>query len=278
MAKIELDKYYTPIEVANHCWEKTDEIINIKENVSRIIEPSVGNGSFCRWNIKPTLMIDVKPQDVENAITADYLIYDLKYEKGTLVIGNPPYGDKLKLARDFFNKSVEIADYIGFILPITLLNNTTSFYKFDLIYSEDLGLQNYSDRKLHCCFNLYKRPINGEHKFEKQHFEGITFYRQDKKGYEDITDYDVRLCYFGNGSCGKILTNTNLHYSGEYKIKIDDRHPQKEQILKILNETDWNKLTSNIAMKRLKQFMIFNELRKQGIKEMEIKEDNIFDL
>ena len=164
------------------------------------------------------------------------------------------------------------------MLPRRQLQDTTSFYKFDLIYSEDLGLQNYSDRKLHCCFNLYRRPIDGEHKFEKQHFEGITFYRQDKKGYEDIADYDVRLCYFGNGCCGKILTNTDLHYSGEYKIKVDDRHPQKEQILKILNETDWNKLTSNIAMKRLKQFMIFDELRKQGIKEMQIKEDNIFDL
>ena len=219
-------------------------------------------------------MIDVKPQDVENAISADYLTYALKYEKGTLVIGNPPYGDKLKTARDFFNKSCEIADYIGFILPITQLNNTTSFYKFDLIYSEDLGLQKYSERELHCCFNLYKRPKWKLNDFKKQHFNGITFYRQDRKDYDSITDYDLRMCYFGNGSVGKILKDDE-HYSGEYKIKIDD-YEEKPKILKILKETDWKEKTSRIAMARLKQYMIFEELKKCGIKEME--EENIFDL
>lgn len=46
MPKIDLDKYYTPVDVANHCWEITDEIINISENINRIIEPSCGNGAF----------------------------------------------------------------------------------------------------------------------------------------------------------------------------------------------------------------------------------------
>mgnify|MGYP001772840686 FL=1 len=152
--KIALDKYYTPIEVANHCWEVVGKYVDFS-TIKRIIEPSVGSGAFCNWKIKPNLMIDIKPQ-YENAIQADFLTYPLKYEKGTLVIGNPPYGNRLKLARDFFNKSCDIADYIGFILPISQLNNTTSFYRFDLIYSEDLGIKSYSGVDLHCCFNLYK--------------------------------------------------------------------------------------------------------------------------
>lgn len=155
--KIELDKYYTPIEVANHCWEVVEKYVDFS-TIKRIIEPSVGSGAFCNWKIKPNLMIDIKPQ-YENAIQSDFLTYPLKYEKGTLVIGNPPYGDRLKLARDFFNKSCDIADYIGFILPISQLNNTTSFYRFDLIYSEDLGIKSYSGVDLHCCFNLYKNCI-----------------------------------------------------------------------------------------------------------------------
>lgn len=273
MAKIELDKYYTPIEVANHCWEITEKYVDFS-TINRIIEPSVGSGAFCNWKIKPNLMIDIKPQ-YENAIQDDYLIYPLKYEKGTLVIGNPPYGDKLKLARDFFNKSCEIADYIGFILPITQLNNITSFYKFDLIHSEDLGMQKYSDRELHCCFNLYKRPKWKLNDFEKQHFNGITFYRQDRKDYDSITDYDLRMCYFGNGSVGKILSD-NEKYSGEYKIKVDDKHPQKQEIIRILKETDWKEKTSRIAMARLKQYMIFDELKRNGIEELD--EGDIFDL
>ena len=268
LMKKELDKYYTPIEVANYCWEKADEIIGL-ENISEIIEPSCGNGSFCHWRRKPDVMIDLKPE-IEGAKTADFLSYEIEYKENRLIIGNPPFGDKLKLARDFFNKSCSIADWIAFILPISQLNNTTSFYKFDLIHSEDLGLKNYSGVTLHCCLNIYKRPAGGIYGFQKKHFEGITFYRQDKKGYEDITDYDIRMCYWGNGSCGKILSDGE-HYSGEYKIKVSDKHPQKKEILNILRTTDWNSFTKQIAMKRLKQYMIFNELKRQGIKEMRCK-------
>lgn len=35
-------------------------------------------------------------------------------------------------------------------------------YEFDLVYSENLGTQIYSDRELHCCFNIYKRSENGK--------------------------------------------------------------------------------------------------------------------
>ena len=267
--KIELDKYYTPIDIANKCWSIVDDVIGL-ENISFVIEPSCGNGSFCHYERKPDMLIDLEPE-MENAIKHDFLTYKIPYRENCLVIGNPPFGERLKLARDFYNKACRIADYIAFILPITQLNNVTSFYKFDLIYSEDLGEQIYSDRELHCCFNIYARPEEEIHGFEKQHFNGITFYRQDRKDYDEITDYDIRMCYFGSGSCGNILTGTDKHYSGEYKIKIDDRHPQKEEIIKIINTTDWKIKTNGIAMKRLKQYMIFDELRKNGIKELEDK-------
>lgn len=65
-------------------------------------------------------------------------------------------------------------------------------------------------------------------------------------------------------------------YSGEYKIKIDDRHPQKDEIIRILKETDWKEKTNRIAMARLKQYMIFDELKRNGIKELD--EGSIFDL
>lgn len=39
MAKIENDKYYTPIELANYCIDKTIEIIG-EENIIDILEPS----------------------------------------------------------------------------------------------------------------------------------------------------------------------------------------------------------------------------------------------
>ena len=267
MAKIELDKYYTPIEVANRCWDKIKEVIGF-ENITQIIEPSVGNGAFCHYSIKPNMMIDIKPE-IEGAIQADFLTYNIEYKKGTLVIGNPPYGKRNNLSRSFFNKSCEIADYIGFILPITQFNNTDSLYKFDLIYSEDLGTKDYSEQKLHCCFNIYKRPKTLNKK-PCVKIQGINIYRYDIKEYDCIKDYDLRMCYWGNGSVGKIL-NENEHYSAEYKIKIDNDNPQKDDIIRIIKETDWKKELVGISMKRITQNMIYNLLKKNGIEELKDK-------
>jgi len=163
MAKIENDKYYTPTELANYCWDKVLEIIG-EENISEIIEPSCGNGAFYQHkDMIPHFGYDIEPQcNFDNVIKGDFLSQDIVYLQGRLVIGNPPYGRCLNLAQKFFKKSVDIADYIAFILPISQLNNTRSMYEFDLLYSEDLGCRTYTDRYLHCCFNIYKRPTNGE--------------------------------------------------------------------------------------------------------------------
>ena len=165
MTDLQNDKYYIPIGLANYCWDKVFEIIG-EENISEIIEPSVGDGSFLHHKeYCPHFACDIEPKcqsDFTQIFKANYLEQDIKYLWGRLVIGHPPYGRSLSLAQKFFKKSVEIADYIAFILPISQLNNTQFMYEFDLIHSEDLGKHVYTDRKLHCCFNIYKRPDNGE--------------------------------------------------------------------------------------------------------------------
>ena len=45
MSKIVNDKYYTPILLANHCWNQTLEVVG-EENISEVIEPSCGDGAF----------------------------------------------------------------------------------------------------------------------------------------------------------------------------------------------------------------------------------------
>lgn len=158
------DKYYTPLHIARHCIEKTYELLG-EESINEIIEPSAGNGSFSN-QIEDCTAYDIKPE-CESIVKQDYLSLDTVYKKGRLIIGNPPFGSRMNLAQKFFKKSVEIADYIAFILPISQLNNTNSLYEFDLIHSEDLGKQMYTDRELHCCFNIYKRPKNGLNKQKK---------------------------------------------------------------------------------------------------------------
>ena len=257
MAKIELDKYYTPVNLAKYCIDKTFEIIG-KENITDIIEPSAGNGSFS--NQLKCVAYDIEPEH-KSIIKQDYLKLELEYKKGRLIIGNPPYGRCMNLAQKFYKKSIQIGDYIAFILPISCLNNTQSLFEFDLIYSEDLGEHNYSNRQLHCCFNIYKRPINGLNKQKRIKLKDVKIIRQDSKQYNEIIDYDIRMCYWGNGSAGKILKD-NEHYAAEYKIIIlnDDI---REDVIRVLNEVNWFDELNKIAMLKIQQFHIYNLLKRE---------------
>lgn len=262
MAKIENDKYYTPISLANYCWDKVLEVIG-KENISEIIEPSVGDGSFlCHPKGFVHFAYDIEPEcqsDMTNIIKGDYLSQDINYLYGRLVIGNPPYGRCLNLAQKFFKKSVDIADYVAFILPISQLNNTRSMYEFDLIYSEDLGVQHYTDRDLHCCFNIYKRPDGGElNKKPVAKLKDITIYRQDSKGYDD-RDFDIRMCYWGDGTAGKILKDGES-YSAEYKIKVNNKNI-RDKVIEVLTTFNWKEYLNCIAMRKIQQFHIVDVLK-----------------
>lgn len=259
MTKIENDKYYTPPELAKICIDTTFKIIG-EENISDIIEPSAGNGSFSNQLFFCTAY-DIEPEG-KDIIKQDFLQLNIPYKKGRLIIGNPPYGPKMHLVVKFFKKAIQLGDYISFILPISQLDNIVSLYEFDLIHSEDLGLQWYTDRNLHCVLNIYKRPEKGLNKKPNFKMKDLTIIRDAHKGYDDIQDYDLRMCYWGSGSAGKILSKTDKRYAGEYKITIHNQK-LKERIIKILSETDWHKELKFIAMLRIKHYHIYNLLKRE---------------
>lgn len=239
-----------------------------EEYISEIIEPSCGDGAFYHHAIyEPHIGYDIDPQcNFQGVIKGDFLNQKINYLWGRLIIGNPPYGRCLNLAQKFFKKSIQIADYIAFILPIGQLNNNKSMYEFDLISSTDLGFECYSGRYLHCCFNVYKRPKSGE--FNKKpitKLQDITIYRQDCRDYEN-KDFDVRMCYWGDGTAGKILSQDE-HYSAEYKIKINNPLLQ-EEIINTLKTFNWKKYLNSIAMRKIQQFHIVDVLSHsvKGIK------------
>jgi predicted RNA methylase len=244
--KLHLDKYYTSKELAQYCISKTYDIIG-KENISEVIEPSAGSGSFSE-QIHGCIAYDIEPGH-ENIIKQDFLELSLNYKKGRLIIGNPPFGDRMNLATKFIKKCYIISDYIAFILPISQLDNNYKFYEFDLIHSEDLGLQIYTDRNIHCCFNIYKRPINNKLNDKKKYiFKDFSLYEQIRnknpkrnKPYID-NNYDFRICSWG-ASCGRIL-HDGEHYAKEIgfyihnlllkdkiKILIENFNPKEEYIM-----------------------------------------------
>lgn len=267
--KLDYDQYYTPQETMEYCVNKAWDIVkDLRYEVSEFLEPSAGEGVFSDYLLTSGLNViamDLFPKQ-DYIIQQDFLTCELEYKPNRFIIGNPPYGSKFALGVKFYNKACELGDYIAFILPISQLDNKRTLYKFDLVYSEDLGEVLFSNcRKVHCCLNVYIRPKNGLNSKPQSKLKDITIVRQDSKRYKDF-DYDIRICSWGDATAGKILKD-NEHYSGEYKIKIHNE-ALKEQIIKVLENVNRKEEINNTAMCSLKQYHIIDVLKKY-IKEIE---------
>jgi len=180
----------------------------------------------------------------------------MEYKKGRVVGFNFPYGKGNYLAVQFYKKSLEFGDYICSILPISQLNNNMYMYEFDLIHSEDLNPQKYSNVEVHCCFNIYKRNIKGYNSKPNYDLKYVTLKgvatgasRNDK--VPEI--YDFSICGFG-ASIGKFC-----EYEGQYCQQIyftinNDKY--KDDVTNLIKNAKWKELYSMTATPRLKHWMI----------------------
>jgi hypothetical protein len=239
--------------------EKTKEIIG-EENITEYIEPSAGAGVFLDYLDKPYLAFDIEPED-DRVQKQDWLNVELEYKKGRCIIGNPPYGKRNTLSVSFYKKSVSLSDYIAFILPISQLNNNQQMYEFDLVYSKDLDVKKYSDRDVHCCFNIYKRPTGELNEKSDYKLKEISVYEKRRTGNDNSPDkYDIAICGWG-ASIGK-----EINYKGQYaneKYIIIHNEKYKKQIIQILKNADWVKIFKMTATPVLSQWQIYKYIKEQ---------------
>ncbi|MDE7221861.1 MAG: hypothetical protein K2N40_01155, partial [Ureaplasma sp.] len=85
-----------------------------------------------------------------------------KYKNQSMVITNPPFGKRCSLAIEFLNKSLEIADIVCMILPMTFTRySIQSKIQLDakLIYSisipENSFLVNNREYSVKCVFQIW---------------------------------------------------------------------------------------------------------------------------
>jgi hypothetical protein len=268
LTRLKNDKYYTSPELANYIVNKTKEIIG-EENITEYLEPSAGNGVFLDLLDKPYLAYDIEPED-NRIIKQDFLTLNLFYKKGRCTIGNPPYGNRNTLSVQFYKKSIQLGDYISFILPISQLHNNQQMYEFDLIYSENLGKRLYSGVEVHCCLNIYRRPNNGNFN-EKPNYKlkdvEIVEYRLGKSKIH-INDYDLRIMAWGGDKNpdGKNLIGKEVEfenqYAKEFAIKIHNAK-YKDKIIKLLKEVNWLKLYPMTATPNLLQWQVYKYIKEQ---------------
>ena len=230
---INLDKFYTPSAIVDKCIAIFNTFIP-KDTITEIIEPSAGNGAFS-LQISDCIAYDIEPEH-ESIIKQDYLELDIPYKKGRVIIGNPPFGNRNNLALKFFKKSIKISDYIGFILPISQLNNVDSFYEFDLVSSNKLEEMEYSGVSVNCCFNVYKRPESGTlNKKLNLKSDLFSLHRTNRDNFEN-TEPDFMFCK--RGSVGKEIFEDGKRYGDEYKVVVFDKKNLKYIKDTILNH-DW---------------------------------------
>lgn len=172
------------------------------------------------------------------------------------------------LSIKFYNKCCEIGDYIAFVQPISQYKNNLQMYRFDLIYSEDLGMISYSDRELHCCFNIYKRNDSGQFN-PKPDFtlKDITIIEHRRKNGDYQTaankevdpNYDYAICNWGNGSLGKVP-----EYVGQYAQEVYLYCHKKEYLQQMLDLLEYNtirKYVNSISGKKISVMRLYKYLK-----------------
>ena len=119
-----MDQFYTQRQVAAECWRNLAAILRDLGlgDGAFFLEPSAGDGAF--YDLLPAgrrAGFDIDPRHPE-VLKRDFLGDDgslLKAPDSNLVVvGNPPFGKRGKLAVDFFCRAAQEADTIAFIVPV----------------------------------------------------------------------------------------------------------------------------------------------------------------
>ena len=113
--KCDFDKFYTNPKVVKDLMKFID-----LSSYDLIIEPSAGNGSFSNQiNDYNLISLDLAPES-DNIIQQDWFEYKIPSDyKNVLIIGNPPFGERNKLSKEFIKHalSFENVKTIAFVLP-----------------------------------------------------------------------------------------------------------------------------------------------------------------
>lgn len=210
--KDNLDRFYTPIEIAAHCIERLD-----LSKYDIIVEPSAGCGNFSN-QIPNCLAYDINPT-TEGIQQADWLTLDKTFlSKGhSLVIGNPPFGEQGKKAVEFFN-SCSNANTIAFILPLSfrkpsIQNRLDAFFWLtdELDLSEAYFLLEGQKIKVPCTFQIWEKKTE---KRPKKKGKTITPYLD----FVSPSQADFRIQRVG-GNAGRADTDLSKAVSSNYFVK-----------------------------------------------------------
>lgn len=215
-----IDKFYTQKEVATECIGLIPDL----ESYDLIIEPSAGNGSFSTQ--LNCLAYDIEPEG-EDIISQDWFTVEKFNQQHILVVGNPPFGSRSTLAKNFIKHAQKIgAETIAFILPDTfskLSNQSKTLFpeEWRLIVEHKLSnstfiTENQQDYFVPCTFYVWTKR------------QGELNLRQIKEtptnDFVFLTRGDPTADFSINGNSGKVKDiNEITNPKAEHYIKAKDK-------------------------------------------------------
>lgn len=113
-----LDRFYTNPKIAEKCYDK---VLPFIENSDVLVEPSAGGGAFLRCMRDPKLGYDLEPNH-PLAVKADWLKQEVPQD--CIIVGNPPFGERNVLTKQFIRHSLKGAKCIAFVLPAVFRKGT----------------------------------------------------------------------------------------------------------------------------------------------------------
>ena len=286
------DQFYTKPKVAEHCYEifqKVTKDIGVNLDNYTFIEPSAGCGCFFQLLPKNRRIgIDIDPKKlfgVENKgiIKSDYLKwYPKNKNKKYVVVGNPPFGLRGKLALDFINKSYQYADMVAFILP-QLFNSDGKgvagkrVIGYKLAYNKPLPSNSFmypdgTNIEINTIFQVWTKINTNKIKKKRPKFcnSFINIYSLSDGGLPGNTRNKDMI-----GKCDVYLPSTTFSGMKAYTSFYDLPHQRgygvvikkdKRKIERILKNHNWEKaafFSTNSAL-NLRMSLIENVIIKAG--------------
>jgi len=251
------DQFFTPIDIAEKCWEKFKEITKVTLNEYTFIEPSAGDGSFFKLLPENSIGLDIEPR-CEKIIKKDYLSWKPELDKKYIVVGNPPFGLRGHTALNFINHSHSFADYVAFILPQLFESDGKGSPRkrvqgYNLIYSEKLaGLFHTPEKtevEINGVFQIWsKHTSNKEFILESNKNDKLTIYSLSdggtvattrNKNMLDICDIYLPSTCFGKEAMKLYSSFESLPNRKGYGIVFKKN---KKKMIEKSKKIDWSEI------------------------------------
>lgn len=260
---VSLDQFYTNKDIAIAYYNNAIRYLKergIAEEDCFFIEPSAGDGAF--YDLLPVdrrIGIDICPNS-SSILEHDFLTWngDVPKDKIIVYIGNPPFGYRGWLALEFVNKAAQNADFVFFVLPMSFQSigkgsprkrvNGLILKDYEVLPANSFHTVAGSNKKINSLWTVWEKGVN------------ILPNEPDLSEYFELFTVDLRaerLCgvdkmHEANFFLQRTFYNSQPHivydfkevrYVCGYGFVI---HKKEKEIIKILNEIDWNKY-SNLA-------------------------------